>query len=122
MHVKLVLECTEGWRYQEDNRVAVYFDRDGCRTSVAGEIVRLWNCYWDAIDPVNSKLPPQDCVEAHMLHSWCRLRVSRDVMLVNASESYTMDDFAADLEGLIAVPIECLDGEESLTRGKERGV
>lgn len=121
--MKLVLHCPDGWRYQEGNRVRAYFvDENGTESLVSREIVCLWNAYWDAIDPIDPKLPAQKYVDDHMLHTWCRLRVSRDDMLVNASESYTLDAFAADLEGLIAVPIECIDGEPSLVRGKEQGV
>lgn len=109
MSVKLVLECRDGWRYQEGNRVIAYFVGEvGTRVDASYSLLWTWNTYWAAYDHSEGQW-----------HTWHCLRIDRESVLINAAESYTMEDFAADLEGLIAVPIVCIDGQAEVQRGKQ---
>lgn len=101
MSVPLRLYCPVGFYYGPENKVRAILGG----VNVGDAVASLWNAHWNAFDPCNTQ-------EEQELHDYALLRYMEPWLMVNASESFTLEDFAAALEGVFSLSIECYDGED----------
>jgi hypothetical protein len=118
MDTYLLLRCPEGFLSAGVNNVIAEVVGAFGRNNVSRAVATLWNAYWDVIDGPN---PFEDMD----LHTDIRLVVGiipgpdgkeTEAILVPSGESFTLEDFATNLEDVISLEIRCANGSPNVVR------
>lgn len=98
MSTKLVLECLGRFRYDAPNVVQARLEGEFGHSIVTEELINLWNGFWAVTDPPDTEHHGKCFIEKHRGNP-------PHCMVVPGAESFTLEDFAEVLRGLISLEI-----------------
>lgn len=100
--VRVVLHCEVGYKTDQLNRIGARLYGPYGSRRVGHTLVRLWNAWWDAVDPHHKEDP---------LHRDSKLQTGwDDDILARGAESCGLGDVADALGQVLPWPVEFIDG------------